>query len=37
MDHTMFMKYIGGGKITNLIVYVDDIILIRSDEAEITR
>ena len=36
-NHTMFMKHTRGGKIAILIVYVEDIILTRSDEAEIAR
>ena len=35
MDHTMFMRHTGGGKIAILIVYVDDIILVGSDEDKI--
>ncbi|GAA0144949.1 hypothetical protein LIER_05263 [Lithospermum erythrorhizon] len=34
-DHTMFIKHTGMGKITILIVYVDDIIITGNDVAEI--
>ena len=36
-DHTMFVKHSGDGKITILIVYVDDIILTGDDEIKIAR
>ena len=36
-NHTMFYKHSCNGKITILIVYVDDIILTRSDEGEMLR
>ncbi|RVW29708.1 Retrovirus-related Pol polyprotein from transposon TNT 1-94 [Vitis vinifera] len=36
-DHTLFIKRSPGGKITVLIVYVDDIIVTGNDEEEISR
>lgn len=36
-DHTMFVKHTDGGKMAVLIVYVDDIILTRSDGDEMSR
>ena len=36
-DHMMFYKHSYNGKITILIVYVDDIILTGSDEGEMLR
>ncbi|WKA11799.1 hypothetical protein VitviT2T_029262 [Vitis vinifera] len=36
-DHTLFIKRSPGGKITVLIVYVDDIIVTENDEEEISR
>ncbi|CAN1815372.1 Retrovirus-related Pol polyprotein from transposon TNT 1-94, partial [Linum perenne] len=35
-DHTMFVKHAGSGKISILIVYVDDIVITGDDEEEIT-
>ena len=34
-DHTMFYRHLNGGGVIILIVYVDDIIITRSNEAEI--
>ena len=36
-DHTMFYRHLNGGGVIILIVYVDDIIIIGSNEAEIQR
>ena len=36
-DHTMFYRHLNGGGVIVLIVYVDDIIIIGSNEAEIQR
>ena len=36
-DHTSFIKHNSSGKLTALIVYVDDIIVTRNDEGEIQR
>ena len=36
-DHTMFYKHCPGGKMAILIVYVDDIVMTGSDEAELSR
>ncbi|KAK3035300.1 hypothetical protein RJ639_034823 [Escallonia herrerae] len=36
-DHTLFIKRLSGGKITILIVYVDDIIVTGNDEEEISK
>lgn len=33
-DHTLFVKHLGNGKIPILLVYVDDILIIGSDETE---
>jgi len=37
IDHTMFYKHSCNGKIIILIVYVDDLILIGSDEGKMLR
>ena len=37
MDHTLYIKHSGDGKIAILIVYIDNIILIGSDEEKIAR
>jgi len=34
-DHTLFIKYSSQGKVTTLIVYVDDIVLTRNDDGEV--
>ena len=36
-DHTLFIKHNSSGKLTALIVYVDDIIVIGNDKGEIQR
>jgi len=34
MGHTLFIKHSGSSLVTALVVYVDDIIVIRNDENE---
>ena len=33
-DHTLFIKHFDSGRVTTLLVYVDDIIMIRNDPKE---